>query len=309
MAPSRQNAAWFSDQLKSLRGDLERAQRKLSEYQQANGIVNVDERLDVENTRLSELSTQLVGAQGQSFESRGRSAQVSDQARRGLGPDALPEVVSNPLIQNLRGELARAEASLQDTASQLGDNHPQVERARAQVAELREKLAIEMKNVAGSIITSGRIAEQREAQTRAALALQKEKVLEIKRQRDEMAVLTREAENAQRIFDIALQRFAQTNLEGQTTQANATLLNAAVEPSTHSSPRLGLNITLSIILGTLIGLGAALLAELADRRVRSVEDLGGDITLPVIGVIGPAGRLPARGRRLLGLLPARAGMA
>ena len=53
----------------------------------------------------------------------------------------------------------------------------------------------------------------------------------------------------------------------------------------------------------------ALLAELADRRVRWAEDLGGDITLPVIGVIGPTGRLPQRGRRYLGLLPARAGMA
>ena len=309
VAPSRQNAAWFADQLKSLRGDLEQAQRRLSAYQQANGIVGVDERLDVENSRLSELSSQLVGTQGQNFESRGRAAQVNELRRQGAGPEALPEVVTNPLIQNLRAELARAEARLQDTASQLGENHPQIARAHAEVEALREKLASEMKNVATSVLTSGRISQQRESETRAAVAAQKEKVLEIKRQRDEMAVLSREVENAQRIFDIALQRFAQTNLEGQTTLANATLLNPAVEPSTHSSPRLLLNVSLSLILGTLIGLGVALLAELADRRVRSIEDLGDELTLPVIGVIGPSGRLPPRERRLLGFLPARAGAA
>jgi len=306
VAPSRQNAAWFADQLKSLRGDLERAQRRLSEYQQANGIVGVDERLDVENSRLSELSSQLVGTQGQNLESSSRAAQVGALQRRGAGPDTLPEVVSSPLIQSLRGELARAEARLQDTSSQLGENHPQLERVRAEVAALREKLASEMKNVAASVLVSGRISAQREVEARAALAAQKEKVLEIKRQRDEMAVLSREVENAQRIFDIALQRFAQTNLEGQATLANATLLNPAVEPANHSSPRLGLNVSLSIILGTLIGLGVALLAELADRRVRSSEDFGGDFTLPVIGTIGPSARLPSGGRRLLGLLPARA---
>jgi chain length determinant protein EpsF len=309
VAPSRQNAVWFGDQLKSLRGDLEKAQRRLSEYQQANGIVGVDERLDVENTRLSELSSQLVGAQGQNFESRGRSAQVTDQRRSGGGPESLPEVVTNPLIQNLRAELARAEARMQDSSSQLGDNHPQMERMRAEVGALREKLATEMKNVASSVITSGRVSQQRESETRVALAAQKEKVLEIKRQRDEMAVLSREVENAQRIFDVALQRFAQTNLEGQATLANATLLNPAVEPSAHSSPRLALNVSLSVILGIILGLGVALLAELADRRVRSIEDLGGELTLPVIGVIGPSGRPPAGARRLLGLLPPRAAAA
>jgi len=309
VAPSRQNAAWFSEQLKSLRGDLERAQRRLSEYQQANGIVGVDERLDVENSRLSELSSQLVGVQGQNFESRGRAAQVNELQRKGLTPDALPEVVTNPLIQNLRGELARAEARLQDTSSQLGENHPQIERARAEVAALREKLASEMKNVAGSVVNNGRISQQRESEIRAALATQKEKVLEIKRQRDEMAVLTLEVENAQRIFDVALQRFAQTSLEGQTTLANATLLNPAVEPSTHSSPRLALNLSLSVILGMMIGLGFALLAELADRRVRSLEDLGEELNLPVIGVIGPTTRLPSPKRRFLGWLPARLGAA
>lgn len=309
VAPSRQNAVWFGDQLKSLRGDLERAQSKLSAYQQANGIVNTDERLDVESARLTELSTQLVSAQGQNFETRGRAAQVNASMVKGAMTDSLPEVVTNPLIQNLRGELARAEARLQDSSSQLGDNHPQIVRERAEVQALRDKLSTEMKNVAGSVLTSGRATQQREMETRSAVLAQKEKVLEIKRQRDEMSVLSREFENAQRIYDVALQRFAQTSLEGQGTLANATLLNPAVEPSTQSSPRLGLNISLSVILGTLIGLGFAMLAELVDRRVRTVDDLGGDSMLPVIGVIGPSTRSPPRGPRLFGLLPGRPALA
>ncbi|HEY4373061.1 MAG TPA: chain length determinant protein EpsF [Burkholderiales bacterium] len=309
VAPSRQNAVWFGDQLKSLRGDLEKAQRKLSEYQQANGIVNVDERLDVESSKLSELSSQLVSAQGQGFDNHGRASQVNASLKSG-DPGDLPEVVGNPLIQNLRGEAARAEARLKDTSSQRGENDPQYIRDAAELSTLRSKLDSEMKNVANSVISAQRANQQRESEARAAVAAQKEKVLEIKRQRDEMAVLIREVESAQRIFDIALQRFGQTSLEGQATLANATLLNPAVEPATQSSPRMVLNVSLSIILGTLIGLGIAMLAELADRRVRTVDDLGGDTSLPVIGVIGPSPRSrPARRPRLLGLFPARPQLA
>jgi hypothetical protein len=35
----------------------------LSQYQQENGIVNIDDHYDVENARLNDLSSQLVQAQ------------------------------------------------------------------------------------------------------------------------------------------------------------------------------------------------------------------------------------------------------
>jgi hypothetical protein len=43
--------------------------------------------------------------------------------------------------------------------------------------------------------------------------------------------------------------------------------------------------------------------------VRTVDDLGGDSALPVIGVIGPSTRSLPRGPRLFGLLPGRPALA
>ncbi len=72
--PAKRYSSFFDDRAAQLRDSLEKAQAKLSAYQQQNGIVASDERLDVENSRLSELSTQLVMLQALAEESRSRNS-------------------------------------------------------------------------------------------------------------------------------------------------------------------------------------------------------------------------------------------
>jgi succinoglycan biosynthesis transport protein ExoP len=70
--PMKKASAYFDDQTKLLRDNLEAAQSRLSKYQQEHGIVSVDNRLDVESNRLNDLSAQLVMAQGQMAEANSR---------------------------------------------------------------------------------------------------------------------------------------------------------------------------------------------------------------------------------------------
>jgi capsular polysaccharide biosynthesis protein len=78
------------------------------------------------------------------------------------------------------------------------------------------------------------------------------------------------------------------------------LLSPAVEPNTHSRPRLLLNVAAAVVLGLMLGTGLAVGRELVDRRVRSDLDLLGVFDAPVLVSIDPDTR-GGRGRRLLGL--------
>src|SRR5687768_2613710 len=51
LAPARQSAAWFEDQTRAVREQLERAQEALSAHQQKTGVVATDERLDYETAK------------------------------------------------------------------------------------------------------------------------------------------------------------------------------------------------------------------------------------------------------------------
>ena len=159
------------------------------------------------------------------------------------------------------------------------------QRAQGEVDTLRSKLDAEMKKVASTLSTSNRVNVQREAEVRAALAAQKNRVLELKKQRDDLAVLQREVESAQRAYDAVAQRFTQTSLESQTTQTNIVVLTPAIAPIEHSSPNLLLNTLVAIFLGVLLAVGTVLLLELLDQRVRGDDDLQQLLGVPVLGLI------------------------
>ena len=65
--PARRNAAWFDDQLVTLRNRLAEKQAALTAYQIEKGIVSYDERLDKEMSRFEALSDDLVEAQNRSY--------------------------------------------------------------------------------------------------------------------------------------------------------------------------------------------------------------------------------------------------
>jgi chain length determinant protein EpsF len=278
--PAKQYASWFAGQSKSLRDGLEKAQTRLSEFQKETGIVNTDERLDIESARLAELSSQLTAIQAQRSDSSSRQAQVAQSQI-----ETLPEVQQNSLIIGLKSELARGEARLSETSQRFGRNHPEYQRAQGEVDSLRSKLDAEMKKVASTLGTSNRVNVQREAEIKASLASQKNRVLELKKQRDDLAVLQREVESAQRAYDAVAQRVTQTSLESQTTQTNIVVLTPAVEPVDPSSPKLLLNTLVAVFLGTLLAVGTVLLLELLDQRVRGDDDLQQLLGVPVLGLI------------------------
>jgi protein-tyrosine kinase len=136
-----------------------------------------------------------------------------------------------------------------------------------------------------SIGGNAHINKQRETELRTALASQKARVLELNLSRDELSVLQRDVENAQRAVDSASQRFTQTTLEGSSNQADIAVLNPAIAPQSRTSPRILFNLILAGFLGTFLGVGAGLLAEMKDGRVRRREDTIEMLHVPVLAVI------------------------
>jgi chain length determinant protein EpsF len=278
--PSKRTSVYFNEQIKVLRDSFEVAQKKLTKYQQDNGIVNADKSLDVESMRLNELSSQLVTAQGLSMEatSRHRQAQGSSAAES-------PDVASNALIQNLKMGLGNAESKFSEIAQRLAPNHPQYQSAKAEVDQLRGDLNRQIKAASNAIGTNALILQQRASATGAALAEQKIKVLELNRTRDELAILSKDVDSAQRAYETVAQRLLLTNLEGQSNQSDIAVLTPALAPMQPFGPKILLNTLLGLVVGTLLGVGCAVLIELLDRRVRSADDLREAIGFPVLGII------------------------
>lgn len=275
--PAKQATAFFNSQLKDLREDVEAAQAKLSAYQKEHQITYEVGRLDVEMTRLDQLSSQLVAAQAQTYDSASRNKQL-----RKSGASLSPEILANPLIQNLKSQLIQAKAKLSDVSDRLGVNHPIYQSANQEVESLKKSIAAEVSKSSVGVGQTAKVSKLREDEIKDALKAQKERVLKLKSEQDEMSVLLREVDSAQKIYDNALLRFGQTSIESESVQTDISILNPATEPQKHSWPKRKLNLILSVILGSVLGLFFAILFELLDRKVRSVDDLNSNLGVPVL---------------------------
>jgi len=118
----------------------------------------------------------------------------------------------------------------------------------------------------------------------------------MKSARVDMAVLSRDLENAQRAYDGALQRAIAVKVDSRVRQTNLAMLTPALEPLKAAFPKVGLISALSVVIGLLLAAGVVYVFEHMDRRVRSRSDLESRLAVPSLGVLS---RWTPAGARLL----------
>lgn len=279
--PAKQTTQWYNQQLTGLRNELIEKQNALSNYQEEHNILASSDRLDLESAKLEELSSMLIAVQNERLNSQSRSDQIANTKRGQLETRAL----DNPQVQKLATDLAQAQARLGELANQVGENHPQYRQALSEVDALKKQMNRMLELISGSLQSSVELSQAREDQLKTELAQQKELVLQLSRNRNELTLLKQEATNAQAAYDAALARTAQSRLESQIAATDVAVLNSAMVPSRPTSPKTMMVIVLACIAGLLLGVAIALCWEWLDQRIRSVQDLEQGLGLAVLAYI------------------------
>ncbi len=294
--PTREAAEWFDEQVKSLRAQVTSAQAKLSAYQKEKGVYAPEDRMDVEFTRLAEISAQLSTQRNVTYDAQTRYKQAQQLIADGVPADNIPDVLSNGYIASVKASLSAAEARLAEQTQVYGEAHPTYQRTALEVKEGKERLASEIKKVVAALGNAAAQSKKREEELEAAMSAQQERIAKAKDARIDMAVLTRDFDNAQRSYDSALQRYMAVKVDSKARQTNLAMLTPAVEPLKPAVPKIGLISGLSIVIGLLLAAGMVYLAEMLDRRVRSRTDLEARLAVPSLGILS---RWTPAGARLL----------
>ena len=281
--PAKEFNTFFAERAKALRAELDAARARLSAYEKENGVLVGED--DVEAAKLAELTSQLVALQDAVAE----AANARKQA--GATPRDMREVRNDPEVSALTAESVRLEGRLAELRTEFGEQHHAVIQTRRSLADVRQRLDAAMRRAVGSFQASVNVNEARLAEAQAAVERQRAIVLKRKAQRDAPAALLRDVESAQRAYDAVLARASQTALESaNTTQTTVSVLKKATPP-VWSPAFLAINAAAAALLGLLLGIGRALMAEARDRRVRGTGDIE-RLQQPLLLV------LPHRGRRV-----------
>jgi uncharacterized protein involved in exopolysaccharide biosynthesis len=256
------DAEWFKDQVSKLKEQLTAAEQRKNAFERENGIVLDDEDIDQEARRLTAL------------------AQVTPLQN-------MPSITlgsNNPAA----AQIAQIDAAISTAERTLGPNNPQLQDMKRQRAALSSSASTP---VLSSGPTGPSIGAQYNAQLQKVLA-RRGKTDEARRLSLEVAVLREQLQKASK-------RGADLEQQSQAIESGLTLLGSTTAAEKPSFPNWPLIIFGSLGLGLLLGVLAAIFAELLARRVRCAADLRfGD--LPVLGEM--AVPLKVRGFNLIKLL-------
>jgi uncharacterized protein involved in exopolysaccharide biosynthesis len=296
--PAKATSRWLDDQTKQLKANLERAQAKLAAFERQTGIVGVGDKLDLENARLTQLTTQLVAAQAQGYTSDSQQKQLKTFLKKG---GSVPtEVQASPMVQQLRLRITQQQATLTDLSHQVGRRHPKYRAAETELRQLRGELSTTQRTVAKGLLDNTGMSAQQVTALKNAIAQEKAKILELTGDHNRAALLQQGVDNARQTYSNALQQASQANMASQMDRTDISMIAPAVMPRSPAKPRVGFNIAVAFVLGTVIAIGLALWAELNNRFVRSPDDILEFIGVPVLGVLGTVRHAQPAARRISG---------
>jgi len=271
---------WLSDHLADLRGKAEASDRAVQAFGAAHNLTP-SHGASVNSQQLSELNTQLVLASADLAEKDANIKQIQTSLKT-RGVSAAAQVLSSPLIQNLREQESALMTHEADLATRYRPEHPAMINIKAQERDLNRKIQDETERIIHGM-EGELVASQAKVHTlRASIAaLQTGPQNEAQVQYNE---LQREADANRALYENLLNRYKQTSAQEDIQQADARIVSRAVIPNIPSFPRKSPLIGGVFLASILMGVFAAFGMERLDSGFRTGEQFERITEVPVLGL-------------------------
>jgi uncharacterized protein involved in exopolysaccharide biosynthesis len=273
-APTVERATRYTEQLEELRRKVGQAQEQYTAFNERNALIDAGENgANVEIGLLSSLEEQLLEAQHTR-----RLAQAASSADPAVGD----QVMSSPLVQSLKAQLAGQESLLADLQLTLTPQHPQVLQLQSQIETNRRTLAGEVRSYSRNSVTALSTAQRLEQEVQAATTAQRAKVISTSTLHDQAAKYRLELDSARTVYKSALDGYDEVMFASMGNYTNVSFVSRATPPVRASKPRVLVYLLLGGMAGCFLGLFMPLAYELTNRRVRCRDDLERDGGVPVL---------------------------
>ena len=284
MEEAARSAKWLEQQLEAAQHRLENSERQLQAYVGQHGLQVVEtgkgETTDLANERLQALHEALAAAQAERIEK-----QSADEQARQL---AASRSADSPVVQSLSVKLADLRREQAKLASVFKEDYPAVKTLNDQIAELERALAEESRLVVARGQRDYRAAVRKEALLRTALE-QQNAVVQALGARSEGAAgypaLRRELVTNQEQFAALSQKLKDVSISAALKATNVGIVDRAKPPLKPYGTALPVTLTLSVVVGLFVAVGAMFLREHFDTSMRTVADVQAYLGVRPLGAI------------------------
>jgi capsular exopolysaccharide synthesis family protein len=277
-------------QINKTRTDLEKSERQLVAYAQAQGIINTSapggqpggggDTNSLQGESLIKLNEALADATA-------RRVAAEGAYRQALATGPTTEVATSTLP--LQQQLAQLQADYQQKRTFMKPDHPEMVSLRSQIDELQRQIVKQRGQVSSAhtnqLLADYRAALSAENALKARVAQLKGAVLNLRGRSIQYTILQREVDTNRALYDALLQRYKQIGVAGGIGISPVSVVDRAKAPDAPFKPNLLLNLLLGVAFGLVAGIAGAIGLEFINDTIKSREDVRKKLALACLGAV------------------------
>jgi uncharacterized protein involved in exopolysaccharide biosynthesis/Mrp family chromosome partitioning ATPase len=251
---------WLNKRLSDLAQQLEIQQAAIQRYKAAHNLNDSAPGASIVDQQMVGISTQVVQARSELAEKQAVADRIAQLVAAG-NPADVAQIVSSPLIVQLRTQQAALLAQQADLNSKYGPLHPKMQAIEEQKRDLDAKIAQEVGRLAASAANDVMVAKAHLNSLLGSLGGTESTAREQNMARVQLQAMESNAASTKTMYEAFVQRLRQSqNLDDVQTPESRIISSAAV-PLYPTGPSRMLIVGAALPLGLLLGILAALLVE------------------------------------------------
>lgn len=296
--------AYVGGQMPAAQEKMLRSGKALAEYESKNGIADADTQTQEALTALATLDSKLSALE---VDERQAAAQLGVDTQQLAATPAVTnggqQTAPNPVLAQLKGQLAQVDVQLRTALNQYTDEHPTVRALKSQEAQLKNELAVTPPTIVAQNNTVANPLHQSLLQQSATLKAQVASdaaqigALKIERSREEPLIrnlplraatlvqLKRQAKEDEDVFNALEHKLSEARIAQTTTLSDVAVIARASAREAEVHPNLLVNVAAGLLVALFLGIAATFVAERIDGSVKTEEDITERLMLPVLAAI------------------------
>ncbi len=251
---------WLNSRLHDLAQQLQVQEEAVQRYKAEHNLNDAGPGNSILDQQMVGISAAVVQARSDLAEKQAINDRINRLVASG-NPADVTQIVSSPLIMQLRGQEAVLVAQEGDLTSRYGPLHPKMQAIEEQKRDLDFKIAQEVNRLAASAGNDVMTAKAHLASLEASLGGTEGTARSQNMARVQLQAMESNAQSTRSIYEAFVQRLRQAQGQDDVQIPESRVISSAAVPLNPAGPRRGLIVAASVPLGLLLGVLAALLLE------------------------------------------------
>ncbi len=251
---------WLNSRLQDLAQQLTVQEEAVQRYKAEHDLNDAAPGNSMVDQQMVGISAQVVQARSDLAEKQAINDRINQLVAAG-NPADVAQIVSSPLIVQLRTQQAALLAQEGDLTSHYGPLHPKMQAVEEQKRDLDFKITQEVNRLAASAANDVMTAKAHLASLEASLGGTEGTARNQNMARVQLQAMESNAASTRTMYEAFVQRLRQAQGQDDVQTPESRIISAASVPLHPAAPKRALIVAASVPLGLLLGVLAALLVE------------------------------------------------